>query len=96
MLYMVCDGHSGVDAAEFVMENFRSLLCARVQVPLLARLTQGEHVTTPRSVSAHHVVWRLAGGQQGMQTCARMLREAICDTLIQIESDWSVHEHLAG
>ncbi len=30
MLYMVCDGHSGVDAASYVAENFIRLLCPKL------------------------------------------------------------------
>lgn len=30
MMFMVCDGHAGVEAAKFVTETFHSLLCERL------------------------------------------------------------------
>ena len=72
MLYMVCDGHSGVDAASYVAGNFIRLLCPKLpdKAPNVSHIKGKQwtaiqvQVTFPQAVQGNGVlvVLRSLGG----------------------------------
>ncbi len=97
-MYMVCDGHLGVDAAAFVER-----LLPRTLVPLLPKAhpnwssrrgALGMHGNTP----LHHAPCEASSfrSRAEVEAYARSIQKALCTTFVHVENEWLGMGHMAG
>lgn len=93
MLYMVCDGHSGSEAANYVAANFVRILNSFLpsKAPNMAN--------TKGTSSAYFQPFTLAAYQNSvaeMEAFAEVIRQAVVETFVRLDNDWIAVGHMSG
>ena len=95
MMYMVCDGHLGVDAAHFVEDHFHRTLSSLLpsKLPDWDKLRGGSLM---RSVGSVGFAREHALAVADVEVYADVVRKALCDTFVYVENQWLGIGHMAG
>ncbi|KAJ9511432.1 hypothetical protein QJQ45_029903, partial [Haematococcus lacustris] len=98
MMYMVCDGHSGVEAANFVASNFLRIFNTKFPTKLpnfgVAKGESLDAKSLERNDAMSGCACTCAPAE--VKAFAESVRKVLCETFVRLDNEWANVGHMAG